>query len=111
MLMGPSCTNFLFLLYIGMVSLHSGLDLLKHTKKEFSVNHFVNQQLVLGIDINREFLQASLFLYINHFLAGMNIILDYSMQTRVPKFASNNTTLPLLRAFMDDLSLMTTKVP
>ena len=44
------------------------------------------------------------------FLAGMNIILEYSMQTRVPKFTTNSTTLPLLRAFMDDLSLMTTKV-
>ena len=44
------------------------------------------------------------------FLAGMNIIFEYSMQTRVPKFTTNNTTLPLLRAFMDDLNLMTTKV-
>ena len=61
MLMGPSHTNLLFLLYIDMVSLHSGSDLLKHTTKEFSVNHFLNQQLVLGIDINREFLQAALF--------------------------------------------------
>ena len=33
------------------------------------------------------------------------------MHTRVPKFATNNTTLPLLPAFMDDLSLMATKVP
>ena len=32
------------------------------------------------------------------------------MQTRVPKFTANNTTSPLLRAFMDDLSLVTTKV-
>ena len=44
------------------------------------------------------------------FLAGMNIILEYSMQARVPKFTTNNTTLPLLCAFMDDLSLMCTKV-
>ena len=40
----------------------------------------------------------------------MNIIFEYSMQVRVPKFTTNNTTLPLLRAFMDDLSLMATKV-
>ena len=32
------------------------------------------------------------------------------MQARVPKFTTNNTTLPLLRAFMDDLSLMSAKV-
>ena len=60
MLMDPYHIN-LFLLYIDMVSLHSESDLLKHTTKEFSVNHFLNQQLVLGIDINREFLQAALF--------------------------------------------------
>ena len=42
------------------------------------------------------------------FLAGMNIILECSMQTRVPKFMTNNTTLPLFPAFMHDL--MTTKV-
>ena len=55
-------TNWLFLLYIDMVSLHSGSDLLKHATKGFSVNYFVDQQLVLGIDINREFLVAALFL-------------------------------------------------
>ena len=44
------------------------------------------------------------------FLAGMNIILEYSLQARVPKFTTNNTTLPLLRAFMDDLSLMSANV-
>ena len=44
------------------------------------------------------------------FLAGINIILEYSMQTNVPKFTANNTTLPLLPALMNDLSLMTTKV-
>ena len=44
------------------------------------------------------------------FLAGMNIILEYSMQARVPKFTTNITTLPLLRAFMDDLSLMSANV-
>ena len=40
------------------------------------------------------------------FLAGMNIILEYSLQARAPQFTTNNTALPLLRAFMDDLSLM-----
>ena len=45
-----------------MVSLHSGSELLKHTTRGFSVYHFLNQQLVLGIDINREFLLAPFFL-------------------------------------------------
>ena len=41
------------------------------------------------------------------FLAGMNtIILGYSMEARVPIFCTNNTSLPLIHAFMDDLSLM-----
>ena len=40
------------------------------------------------------------------FLAGMNIILEYSVQVKVPKFTTNNTEWPLLCAFMDDLSLM-----
>ena len=44
------------------------------------------------------------------FLAGMNIILEYSMQARVPQFTTNNTVLPLLRAFMNDLSLMSSTV-
>ena len=44
------------------------------------------------------------------FLAGMNIILEYSMQARVPQFTTNNTVLPLLFAFMDDLTLMSAAV-
>ena len=38
------------------------IELLKHTTQGFSVNHFLNQQTVLGIDINVEFLLAALFL-------------------------------------------------
>ena len=44
------------------------------------------------------------------FLAGMNIILQYSLQVRVPKFTTNNTKLLLLSAFMDDVSLMSSTV-
>ena len=44
------------------------------------------------------------------FLDGMNIILEYSMHALVPKFTTNNTTLPLLRTFMDGLSLIANKV-
>ena len=36
----------------------------------------------------------------------MNIILEYSLQVKVPKLTTNNTKLPLLHAFMNDLSLM-----
>ena len=49
---------------------------------------------------------ASCTLSIIFFLAGMNIILEYSVQIKVPDFTTNNTDLLLLRAFMDDLSLM-----
>ena len=89
-----------------MVSLLSGSDSLKHITKGFSINNFLNQQLVLGIDINREYLLAALFLL----LAGMNIILEYSLQAGVPQFTTNNTALPVLRAFMGDLSLMSSTV-
>ena len=34
----------------------------------------------------------------------------YSMQARGPQFTTNNTVLPLLRGFMDDLSLMSSTV-
>ena len=51
---------------------------------------------------------ASCTLSIILFVAGMKIILEYSMQIRVPNFTTNNTTL--LRAFMDNRSLMITKV-
>ena len=44
------------------------------------------------------------------FLAGMNIILEYSARVKVPKFTTNNTELPLLHAFMYDLSLMSSTV-
>ena len=44
------------------------------------------------------------------FLAGMNIILEYSMQGRIPTFATNNTAFPLLRASMDGLSLVSSTV-
>ena len=40
----------------------------------------------------------------------MNIKLKYSMQVRVSKFTTNNTALSLLRAFTDDLSLMSSTV-
>ena len=40
------------------------------------------------------------------FLAGMNIILKYSLQVKVPKFTTNNNELPLLHAFIDGLSLI-----
>ena len=36
----------------------------------------------------------------------MNIILEYPAQIKVPKFSTSNTELPLLHAFMDDQSLM-----
>ena len=44
------------------------------------------------------------------FLGSMNIILEHSVEARVPPFTTNNTTLPLLCAFMEDQSPMSTKV-
>ena len=44
------------------------------------------------------------------FLVGMNIIIEYVAIAKVPKYVFNNTGLPLLRTFMDDLSLMSPTV-
>ena len=44
------------------------------------------------------------------FLAGINVILQYSLHTNVPRFVINNNPLPLVRAFMDDLNLLSSSV-
>ena len=104
--MGPSSTNWLFLLYINMVSLYSGSDLLNHTAKDFSLNPFWisawHRQSTGNFCWLHSFYNSFLGLYEHH-----TWIL---MLGRVPKFTTNNPTLPLLRASIDDLSLMTTKV-
>ena len=51
---------------------------------------------------------AGCTLYIILFLAAMNIILEYSVQLKVPNFTTNNTELSFLPAFMDDQSLSST---
>ena len=38
------------------------------------------------------------------FLVVMSIILEYSVQARIPRFTANNATLSLLPAFLDNLS-------
>ena len=49
---------------------------------------------------------ASCSLSIIHFLAGMNIILAYSLVAITPQFHLNNISLPPMRAFMDDLTIV-----
>ena len=45
------------------------------------------------------------------FLAGINIIIEYTLVTSAPSFiTSNNVSLPLIRAFMDDINLMSSSV-
>ena len=107
--MGVSDTNLLFLLYIDMVSLHQWVRLTE-TYYEGIFSKSFCESATSTWHRRRRGIFAGCTLSIILFLAGMNIILEYSMQTSVPKFTTNNTTLPFLRAFMDDLSLMTTKV-
>ena len=46
------------------------------------------------------------------FLAGFNILIEFVSAKRFPSFQlENGNSLPLLRGFMDDLSVMTTGVP
>ena len=108
MLMGPSHTNLLFLLYIDMVSLQ-WIRLIE-TYYEGIFSKSFSESATSAWHRHQWGIFAGFTLSIILFLAGINIILEYSMQTNVPKFTANNTTLPLLPAFMDDLSLMTTKV-
>ena len=45
------------------------------------------------------------------FLAGINIILEYTLNTSVSNFiSSTEVSMPLVRAFMDDLNLMSSSV-
>ena len=44
------------------------------------------------------------------FLAGMNIILEYSLVATTPQFHLNNIPLPPMRAFMDDLNIMSSTI-
>ena len=43
-------------------------------------------------------------------LAGMNIILEYSLVAITPQFHLNNISLPPMRAFMDDLNIMSSNI-
>ena len=42
----------------------------------------------------------------NVILEYMNVILEYSLDTNVPKFVINNNPLSLILAFMDNLNLL-----
>ena len=53
---------------------------------------------------------ASCTLFIILFLAGMNIILEYSLVATTPHFHLNNISLPPIRAFMDDLKIMSSTI-
>ena len=44
------------------------------------------------------------------FSAGTNVILEYSLQVQVAKFVIKNNSLPLVRAFIDDLNLLSSSV-
>ena len=44
------------------------------------------------------------------FLAGMNIILEYSLVATTPQFHLNNISLPPMRAFIDDLNIMSSTI-
>ena len=44
------------------------------------------------------------------FLAGMNIILEYSLVASTPQFHLNNIPLPPMRVFMDDLNIMSSTI-
>ena len=100
-----SIAHNLFLLYKDMVSFHCEIyckGVFSKSFPESATSPWHRRQR--GI-----FAGSTLFFY-NSFLPLKNAIFEYSIQASVPKFTNNNTTLLLLHAFMDDLSLMSTKV-
>ena len=70
---------------------------------------FIGKLVCIWLTISSSYSSISLTLVLIK-RDGMNIILEYSVQARVLKFTTNNTALLLLRAFMDDLSLMSSTV-
>ena len=40
----------------------------------------------------------------------MNIVIEYALQSNAPHFVSRNTSFPLIRAFMDDINIMSASV-
>ena len=44
------------------------------------------------------------------FLAGMSIILEYSLVASTPQFHLNNISLPPMKAFMDNLNIVVQKL-
>ena len=45
------------------------------------------------------------------FLAGINVVIEYTLASSARKFVSaGNVAFPLVRAFMDDLNLMSSSV-
>ena len=53
---------------------------------------------------------ASCTISINLFYAGMNVVLEYSLHTNVPKFVINNNPQPLIHAFIVGLNLLSSSV-
>ena len=92
-----------------MVSLLSGSDLIETYYKGIFSKSF-SQSATSSWHRHQRGIYAVCTLSIILLLAGMNIILEYSQQSRAPQFTTNTTALPLPRAFMDDLSLMSSKV-
>ena len=78
---------------------------MKHITKGFFSKSF-SQSATNSWHRQQREIFASCTLSIILFLADMNIILEWSMQTRVPKVITNNTALPLQHAFMNDISLI-----
>ena len=106
---GPSPTNWSFLLYLHMATLHSGLRLVENYYKGIFSKLF-SESTTSAWDRHQRRIFAGCTLSIILFLAGMNIILEYSLQVKVLKFTTYNNKFLLLPAFMDDLSLMSPTV-
>ena len=96
--------------YYTMEYLLDGYRCLKTIMRVFTANLSLNLPQVTGTNIRGVFLQAvpcQLF----YFWQASNIIIEYTLVTSAPSFVmSSKVSLPLIRAFMDDMNLMSSSV-
>ena len=88
-----------------MALISIGFLLSKCTVEPFTVAPFLSLFQVVDISLSGCTLSIILF------LAGINVVTEYTLASLAHKFVSTgNVALPLVRAFMDDLNLMPSTV-
>ena len=106
--MDPSYINLIFALFRYGVSLKWIHFIETYYSRIFSKSFF--QEAPSSWHRHQRGIFASCTLSIILALAGMNTILEYSLVATTPQVHLNNILLPPMRAFMDDLNIMSSTV-